>query len=176
MPDKIVTDQPSQPEPVTVIRRLKCMVYEGLLLFGLYFAAAFLFLAITNDRDIAHSHRQPFFSLYIFLVFGVYFVYCWTRSGQTLAMKTWQLKLCNQRGGMLSLKHAVLRYVFSYAWFLPSCLIGLVLGREAAVSILISVVPSIILWSLTAKLDPARQFLHDRLARTQVILSDPRSD
>ena len=29
----------------------------------------------------------------VFVAVGVYFVCCWTRSGQTLALKTWKLRI-----------------------------------------------------------------------------------
>ena len=80
------------------------------------------------------------------LVTLAYFLWFWIHGGQTLAMKTWKLRLCeSQTGGRPPLRQLLLR--FSLAW--PSVLffgIGL-------------------LWALV---DRDRQFLHDRLAGTRI--------
>ena len=87
---------------------------------------------------------------YVFLVLGGYFVWYWRRGGQTLAMQTWQLRVVTSAGGVVSVKQAWLRYAL--AW--PSVWLA-----------------GIGLW--WALLDPDRQFLHDRLAGTRIILLPP---
>jgi len=80
---------------------------------------------------------------------GVYFVWQWTRSGQTLAMKTWHLKLITQSGKPLTPARATVRYLLALSGVL-ACGAGL-------------------FWALV---DRDRIFLHDRLARTMIIISD----
>lgn len=84
--------------------------------------------------------------IHVFALLLVYFTWFWLHGGQTLAMKTWKLRIVNTNGGQLRPLQAVLRYLA--AW--PSiALFGI--G---------------ILWSLV---DKDRQFLHDRIAGTRVI-------
>ena len=84
--------------------------------------------------------------LHIFLVLGLYFLWYWRRGGQTLAMQTWKLRLVNADGQPVSVGQGWLRYAL--AW--PSvCFFGVGL-----------------LWAL---LDRDRQFLHDRIADTQIV-------
>lgn len=158
----------TQPTP-TIFCRLSSMIYEGILLFGVFFISAYVFLALSQQKHLSQSPYLPIFQLYIFVIFGIYFVYCWTRSGQTLAMKSWGIRMVDQHGKPLKPLHALLRYVLGFSWYLPTLLLGLLIGRDNAVVLFFSLIPSILLWSLTALLSPSRQFLHDRLARTQLV-------
>jgi uncharacterized RDD family membrane protein YckC len=132
-----------QPYP-SIKRRLVCMVYESLLLAGVIFLAALLFVALSGsalDGWLRHA-----FQAYLVLVTGLYFAGSWRRRGQTLPMKTWKLRLVGADGGRITLRQAVLRYVC--AW--PSFALG-------GIGI------------LYALLDRDRQFLHDRIAGTRIV-------
>ena len=60
----------------------------------------------------------------IFLAFGYYFTYSWTRAGQTLAQKTWHIQVTQADGHTrVTHKQAWLRYVFSYLGVLPALLL-----------------------------------------------------
>jgi uncharacterized RDD family membrane protein YckC len=112
------------------------------------------------------------FQAYLFLVLGLYFVWCWRRGGQTLPMKAWKLRLLRHDGAPLNTSRAVLRYVLA----------ALGLGTAALATVALWNNPRIpggwfaltpgaitILWSLV---DRDRQFLHDRLAGTRIVRSD----
>ena len=119
------------------------MVYESLLLCGITFFAGLLFLGLS-DSALSGWLRHAF-QFYLFLVIGLYFAGSWRRGGQTLAMKTWGLRLVAADGSSISLRQAVVRYVC--AW---PCL------ALAGIGI------------LYAPFDRERQFLHDRLAGTKI--------
>jgi uncharacterized RDD family membrane protein YckC len=122
------------------------MIYESLLLLGVITVGFFLphILLGATTRIMA-----PHYVLWIHLValLMLYYVWFWMHGGQTLAMRTWKMKIVDRSGRPLRLMQAVLRYLV--AW--PSLLCGGV-G---------------IFWAL---LDRDRQFLHDRIADTRVIL------
>lgn len=130
-----------------VRRRLASLVYEALLMLGvlaLTFMVPYLLLGVV----LSIAPAGWFAWLHIYLVLGAYFVWYWCRRGQTLAMQTWRLQLVRAADGRLpAAATAWLRY--SLAW--PSILFfGLGL-----------------LWALV---DRDRQFLHDRLSGTRVVL------
>ena len=130
-------------------RRLASMAYEGLLTIGVL-AATFLlpYVLLGVIWQVAVPGWVEL--LHLVLVLGIYFVWLWRRDGQTLAMKTWRLKLESAiTGGRLSLPQAWLRYVLS--WFSL-----LFFGAG-------------ILWAL---FDRDRQFLHDRLAGTRIVCKE----
>ncbi len=125
------------------------MAYEGLLMIGVL-AASFLlpYVLLGMIWQIAAPGWVEL--LHIVLVLGLYFVWLWRRDGQTLAMKTWRLKLESAiTGGRLSLPQALLRYALS--WFSL-----LFFGAG-------------ILWAF---FDRDRQFLHDRLSGTRIVFKE----
>lgn len=136
-----------QAELAGLRRRLASLLYESLLLLGVL-ALTFMvpnlllgmFLGITPPGGVAWLH--------VFLVLGAYFVWYWHRQGQTLAMQTWRLKIVDASTGRpLGGARSCLRYAL--AW--PSVLLG---GIG-------------LLWAI---FDRDRQFLHDRLAGSCVVL------
>ena len=56
--------------------------------------------------------------VFVFLVLALYFSFFWHK-GQTLAMKTWHLKITNLNGDALSRQQALIRYVLAWIWFVP---------------------------------------------------------
>jgi uncharacterized RDD family membrane protein YckC len=146
-------------------RRMACWLYEGVLLFGVVFIAGYLFSSLSQTRN-AMDNRHPLMA-FLFVVLGIYFVWFWTR-GQTLAMKTWHIRLVDRDGRAASQPRALSRYLFAWLWFLPPLAGTLVLsasGRETAVL----VVGWVIFWALASRLHPQKQFLHDALAGTRLI-------
>lgn len=127
-------------------RRLASMAYESLLLLGVL---SVCFLLPHIALGIGFNIALPGWVLvvHVFMVLGCYFVWYWQHGGQTLAMQTWKIQLSTPNGTKPSLAKLLLRYVLS--WF---SLVALGAG---------------IFWSL---FDRDRQFLHDRLAGTRLIM------
>lgn len=96
---------------VSYFRLFAACVYELLLLIALWFIAAWIFLALFGDAT--HSYKRFFLQFFLWLVTGAYFVWCWSKSGQTLATQTWRIKLVNQAGTTLSVKESIVRYVLA---------------------------------------------------------------
>ena len=137
------------------------MVYEGILLFGVAFIAAYLFLALTQSKHPLPYPIRQVFQLYMFGVIGTYFVWCWRHGGQTLPMKTWKMRVVCATGAPLSLGRAWWRYTLAWAGVLPALALY-ALGQKWALAL--TLLP--LLWPL---IDRERQFLHDRLAGTRII-------
>ena len=76
-------------------RRMACWVYEGMLMFAVVFLAGWLFSALGQMRD-PMDPRRMLLQLFLFVVFGIYFSWFWSR-GQTLAMKTWDIRVVDRR-------------------------------------------------------------------------------
>lgn len=95
-----------------------------------------------------HPPLRYVFQTYLLAVMGVYFTWFWVHGGQTLAMKTWHLRLVAADGGAVLVQKALLRFLFAFA--------GLALLGAGW------------WWAL---FDREGCFLHDRLAGTRVILS-----
>jgi len=146
------------------------MVYETLLLFGITFITtlvALLFFKVifgATDTLLAHIALR----IWLFLILGAYFCWHWCRTGQTLPMKTWSLRLVTLEGNPVPLKRALARYMLGWCWLLPGLLIAWLTGVTQWTAFCL-VLANIAAWALTARIHPSRQFLHDRIAGTQLI-------
>jgi uncharacterized RDD family membrane protein YckC len=150
-------------------RRMACWLYEGMLMFGLVFLAGYLFSSLTQTRHALDNRHE--LQAFLFLIFGIYFVWFWYK-GQTLAMKTWHIRVVDRHGKALSQPRALLRYVLSWSWFLPPLGAGYVAGLSALeITVLLSGwVP---IWAILARFHPQKQFWHDAWAGTRLISSEP---
>lgn len=102
---------------VGLSRRLAVMVYESLLLFAVVFAAS---IPIMVPFNITYDH--PLYFLYVFYIYTIgflYFGWFWTHGGQTLAMKTWKIKVTDLNNGQISWKQALIRYLIALVSWLP---------------------------------------------------------
>ena len=143
---------PPPPAPAVpgLARRLLSMLYESLVAFATAFLAGLAFYGAAEGRLAGET--RLLFQTYLFLVLGIYFVACWSRGGRTLAMQTWRMQIVRRDGAPLGVGRAVVRYALAWVSLLP-------LGAG-------------FLW---ACLDRDRQFLHDRLAGTRMVMTgDPR--
>ena len=141
MSGESATPVPADAAP-GIPRRLASMLYEAILLFAIAFIATWVFQFAAGTLVI-DGWRRHLLMLFLVVVFGIYFVWCWRRGGQTLPMKTWRIRVVSRDGHRnLSSRQALLRY--AYSWLLPFS----------------------ILWALV---DRDRQFLHDRLAGSLLV-------
>lgn len=124
-------------------RRLLCVLYDGLLLGAVLLVATFPFVALTQALE--PTMARHLLQAYLFLVAGFYFTVFW-RKGQTLAMKTWKLRMETDLGAQPGWGRAWLRYIL--AW------VNLILLGTGW-------------WAALFRAD--RQFLQDRLAGTRLL-------
>ena len=152
-------------------RRMACWTYEGMLLFGVLFIAGYLFGTLTQTRN-AMDNRHGL-QAFLFLIFGIYFVWLWSK-GQTLAMKTWNIRLVDVQGRPVSQARALLRYLLSWIWLLPSLSLVWLLGLPAA-GLVALVLGWVAIYATLSRFHPQRQFWHDALAGTRLISSPAKN-
>lgn len=150
-------------------RRMACWLYEGLLMFGVVFISGYLFGTLSQTRN-AMDNRHGL-QAFVFVVFGIYFVWLWAK-GQTLAMKTWDIKVVDVAGHGITQRRALARYLLSWIWFLPPLLLAFVFQLSGGESLVI-ILGWVLIWAILSRFHPERQFWHDALAGTRLI-SVPR--
>ena len=92
MSDPTFPDSP----PASLIKQFAAMVYDGLLIFAvLLFASAGALL--FNHGEAIESNF--WFRLYLLFVLFTYYAWFWQKSGQTLGMKVWKIRLISDSGG-----------------------------------------------------------------------------
>jgi uncharacterized RDD family membrane protein YckC len=150
---------------------MACWTYEGILMFGVVFISGYLFGALSQTRHgLQNRHALQAF---LFVIFGIYFVWFWAK-GQTLAMKTWNIRVVGLDGRPITQTRALLRYVLSYLWFLPPLAATALFGLPAP-EVGVIALGWIVVWAILASFHPGRQFWHDALAGTRLVSSEPLS-
>jgi uncharacterized RDD family membrane protein YckC len=150
-------------------RRLACWLYEGVLLFGVVFVAGLLFSVVTQTRH--GLQNRPEQQGFIFLVLGLYFSWFW-RHGQTLAMRTWHIRIQGPDGHPPTLGRALLRYLLGWIWFLPPLAARAVFELPLAQT-LVLLLGWIAIWAILSRFHPQRQFWHDAWAGTALVTAAP---
>ena len=150
-------------------RRMACWLYEGMLMFGVVFIAGYLFGTLSQTRH-AMDNRHGL-QAFLFVVFGIYFTWFWAK-GQTLAMKTWNIRVVGRSGEAISQPRACLRYVLSWVWFLP---VLAVTGRLqlSTGELVVLLLGWVAVWAVLSRFHPQRQFWHDAWAGTNLVSFAP---
>jgi len=150
-----------------VMRRLAVFVYEGVLLFGVVFAAGFAYSAATSQRHALQG--QTGLQVFVFMVLAAYFVVFWSRGGQTVAMRAWNIRLVTASGKPVGRVRALCRYLASWVWFAPALITARIAGLHNAREIFTLVAIGVVAYALLALAHPQRQFWHDALCGTQLV-------
>lgn len=108
----------------SLLRRMACWLYEGLLLFGVLFISGYLFSTLSQSRHALDNRHG--LQAFLFLVVGIYFTW-FGHKGQTLAMKTWHIRVVDTQGAPLTQKRGLGAI---------RCQLGLVSSSACAVSTL----------------------------------------
>jgi uncharacterized RDD family membrane protein YckC len=126
-------------------RRMGGVLYEALAVIALWILASAIITALFGSATAPYA--RLLLQLLAIAIISAYFVWCWSHGGQTLAMKTWRIRVVNSDGQPLTMRQALRRYLLACA--------GMAMG-------------GIGLW--WALLDRDGAFLHDRLGDTRLIL------
>jgi uncharacterized RDD family membrane protein YckC len=159
----------------SIMRRVAVLPYEGLLLLAFVLIISFPIAGLKGLtlEGIPHFVYQA----YLFLIVGLFYTWFWRRSGQTLPMKTWRMRITDRNGKLITRARAWARYVSAMLFYGPPCVGILLIFFPQRIS------PIITMWCflpmvatiLAARFDGDKQFLHDRLAGTRIEdISDAR--
>jgi uncharacterized RDD family membrane protein YckC len=130
-------------------RRLAALIYDSLLLAALLMIFTGAALFFTHGEAVLYQTAGPWVYVYragLVAVIAGYYVLNWLRSGQTLGMRAWHLRAVSDLGRPLTVRPALLRFVW-----------GILAWTPAALGVL---------WLY---LDPEHLAIHDRLSKTRVV-------
>lgn len=170
--------EPAAPHPAPagletpgVARRLACFLYEGVLLFGVVMISGLLWSVLTNQRNALQGATGM--QAFLFVVLGVYFVYFWSKRGQTLAMQTWHIRLVTRDGSVPRWPRALARYLLSWLWFLPALALLHFAGVQGGGPTTVVVLVGVLAYAVLTRLHPERQYLHDVFCGTRLVTARP---
>lgn len=164
----------SLPTP-TIKRRIALNLYEMLVLFGVL---AFTFLVPHLTLGVLFEVTAPSAILmaHVYLVLAFYFMWYWTKTGQTLAMQTWRIQLVSEDGSIMKRSQALMRFAIGSLWLIPAALllfINIKMNPSASMGGSVSIIffsITLFLWPLSAILDRKnRQSIPDRWSGTRLV-------
>lgn len=159
------------PRNASLWRRFGAFVHELLFLVAYLFIVGLFFASLSGESMSAGRPQvltgpiAIFQQAYLFLSIGAYFIYFWINGRRTLAFKTWHLKLVATNGGTVTRKQAVIRYLATWIGPALGLAMFMFIGTRGSAWWILGMFANFF-WALG---DPARQFLHDRIAGTRVV-------
>lgn len=96
--------------PASLIKQIAAMLYDSFLIFAVLFFAAAIALLFNRGEAIEPS---PLFSLYLLFTLFTFYAWFWHKSGQTLGMRAWKIRIVSEFGGNPSWGSAYLRLMFA---------------------------------------------------------------
>jgi uncharacterized RDD family membrane protein YckC len=91
----------------SLIKRLMAIIYDSLLIVAVWMLVGFIAVALNNGEAV----QGPWFNSLILVVTYGFFALFWCRSGQTLGMIAWRLRVEDNDGYVLNLKQALARFL-----------------------------------------------------------------
>lgn len=160
------------PPPPGLGRRLACLIYEGVLLLGVVMIAGLFYGVLTDQRHAMLG--RPGLQATLFLVLGAYFTWFWSHGGQTLAMKTWRIRLLRADGAPVRTLRALARYVLAWLWIAPALLSLWMLPGVGSGAVLAVLAAGVLAYASLALLRTDRQFWHDTVCGTRLVSWRPQ--
>lgn len=123
---KSVTPPPATPPVHThpsagLLRRLGALLYDYLVVISLLVIAGFIGMGVAQlllatglatvpeGRDASWLLTSPLYSAWLALVIMGFYVWFWTRAGQTIGMRAWRLRIQNVDGSNIRVTQALIR-------------------------------------------------------------------
>lgn len=157
----------AQGPAAPLARRMAAFTYEGVLLFGLVMAVGALYSITVGQRHGLQGREGMMAAQFIAL--AAYFMWFWTHGGQTLAMRTWQVRLLDTSGKPISLWQALKRFLLCWLWFMPAWLAAWLAGSHETKYLLGGMLVWVLFYAGISRLLPQQQFLHDLISGTRLI-------
>ena len=82
--------------PAKLWKQFAAMLYDSLLIIAILFVATAIALMFNHGEAIEAS---PFYKLYLVLLVFIFYAWFWHRSGQTLGMRVWKIRIVSEFGG-----------------------------------------------------------------------------
>ena len=96
----------TQFKPAPLFKRLAAMLYDSLLIAALWMMIGAIGVALNGGEEVG----GPLLSSALFLATFLFFMLFWTRSGQTLGMLAWKIRIQTPEGQAISGLQALLRF------------------------------------------------------------------
>ena len=101
-----------------LLRRFGAILYDALLALALLFLATIPFIALRGGEPVEPGNNLGY-QVTLVVVIYAFFVGFWARSGRTLGMQSWGLRVETPAGGVPGLGRLTIRFVVAILSWLP---------------------------------------------------------
>ena len=166
--------------PAGLLRRLGAMTSDTLVVMGLLLLASLPTVPLLKwlgaramaPSEVGWGWVVCYWS-WLLAIWAGFFGYFWTRSGQTVGMKAWRIRVERMDGGLLSWSGAIKRWVAAALPWLP-CLVVLWISEQIHSSSLKNLGQGLLLLGVAGLLQmyfsPERRTWHDRVSASRIIM------
>ena len=96
--------------PASLIKQFAAMLYDSLLIFAVLFFGTAIAMIFNQGEAIESS---PLFNLYLLFALFTFYAFFWNKSGQTLGMRVWKIRIVSKLGRNPGWGVSYLRLVFA---------------------------------------------------------------
>lgn len=108
-----------------LLRRLAALLYDGFLVTAIWMILGFLLQFIagpdTNQLVDGQVQTDPLLSNILFILMvtsaAAFYIWFWTRSGQTLGMIAWKMKAVSLDGNLMTVSQGLIRFFSAWPAF-----------------------------------------------------------
>ena len=157
----------------SIWRRLLASAYESLPILAIVIAVGFAFIGILVMMEVGSGRLAKVYRYSLFLLWysavGAYFICSW-RSGQTLPMRAWRLRLVAKNGAAVPTRRVICRFALgSLAWCTAVFAAIWIREHPASLAGWACLLPLTVAlgWAL---IDAQKQTLYDRLSGTKLVV------
>jgi uncharacterized RDD family membrane protein YckC len=102
-----------------LLRRFGAILYDTLLVFALLFLVTIPFIAVRGGEPV-EADNNLLYQFCVALVVFLFFTGFWSRSGRTLGMQSWGLRLETHDGNIPSFATVSIRFFAAILSWLPA--------------------------------------------------------
>lgn len=167
-------------QPAGLLRRLGAVISDSLVVVGMMLLGTLLFVPVLSHLDAKAMTPSEvgwlwsvIYWFWLLSIWMVFFGYFWSRSGQTVGMRAWRLRVENNAGELLTWRQSLIRLWAAVVPWLP-CLVTLAVAERLQSNALKYVGEGLSAIGVAALLwmyfDPAKGTWHDRITNSRIIL------
>ena len=97
--------------PPSIFRRVAAIFYDSIILASILILATFIYVGLNNFNAIPSGNI--IFQVYLTFISYLFFIFFWTKYGQTTGMTAWKLQVLDKNNQKINLTQASVRFVFA---------------------------------------------------------------
>lgn len=119
------TSQTTAKPRAGLLRRLASLLYDSFIVGAIWMLIGFILQLVvgpdTSQLIDGQVQTDPLLDNILFILMVVscagFFLWFWTKSGQTVGMLAWRIKVVDLKGGNISVRQAALRFLLAWPAF-----------------------------------------------------------